>query len=213
MKHDKIVIHLWDTRKRNLYRGRTILISGKIEKIFSQNREPHLILSNIRASSMIPKPTTFDYFWESLRLQLANRAHFYLSEKSIQLYLPLILGIKSYGPTYSLFKNLGLSHLLVVSGLHAGLFFFGVRYVVVLVSRWFPNFLTSPFRKWGQDSFSFFILLTYITLLGFPAPALRATVGIGVFLLTKHAGSFCESFTCSCHDCSMFFIMEPSMDC
>ena len=188
IQHDKISLQLLDRRKRNLYHGRKILISGSIEKVLIQKREPHLVLSNIRTGLMLPEQTTFDYFWESLRLQLANRAKFYLSETSIQLYLPLVLGIKSYGQTYRLFKNSGLSHLLVVSGLHAGLFFFGVHYAVVFLSKWIPYLLTSPLRKWGQDLFSLLILFAYIALLGFPTPALRASVGICIFLLTKHAG-------------------------
>ncbi len=188
IKHDKIFVQLLDTRKRSLYRGKKVLVSGTLEDTSLKKRELHLVLSNIRAGLMIPEQTPLKYFWESLRLQLANRASFYLSESSIQLYLPLVLGMKSYGQTYDLFRSLGLSHLLVVSGLHAGLFFFGVRYLIVCLSKWLPDFFVSRFRRWLQDGFSFFILLTYVFLLGFPAPALRATVGIGVFLLTKYIG-------------------------
>ena len=188
IRHDKLLLKVLDTRKRNLYRNRKILISGNLKKVSTQNRELHMVLSNIRTQSLLPRQTTFDYHWESLRLQLANRAKFYLSENSIQLYLPLILGVKSYGEIYSLFRNLGLSHLLVVSGLHTGLFFFGVRYIVIWLSSWLPFLLVSSFRRVVQDASSFLILLTYVTLLGFPAPALRATIGIGVFILTRYSG-------------------------
>ena len=209
MTYDKIFVKFVDSRKRNFYRGRRILISGNIEQVNHKVREIYLVLSNIRTWSMHPEQARWEYFLESLRSRLANRAKFYLSDNSIQLYLPLVLGLKSYGQTYSLFRDLGLSHLLVVSGLHAGFFFFGIRFIVIFLTKRIPYLLTSRYRKIIQDGISFATLFLYLILLGFPTPALRATFGIGLFLMTKYAGIVVNPLHALATVAAVFLLWNP----
>lgn len=102
----------------------------------------------------------------------------------------LVLGFKDDIPDdlRSLFSDLGIGHLLVISGLHVGflggVLMFLLRWTLRPLSLWLPLGLNE-----GLIAFSAFILvLSYAGLAGGSLPVIRATAAFGGWLLAGLIG-------------------------
>jgi len=86
---------------------------------------------------------------------------------------------------FTLFRNLGLSHFLVVSGFHIGLFYFSIFYILdYLISRstYVLSYLPSEYL-----SAPICCLLTWIyaSLTGFALPTLRAVIFLSIVVIYR----------------------------
>lgn len=114
----------------------------------------------------------------------------FLSSEVKALYQAMLFGDKS-GLSLSLernFRNLGLSHLLVVSGFHVGLFFFISSFVLKNIFKLFRGIKKFVSLNLLVDFFSLLITLAYCSLVGFKASCLRALLATFCFVFYKNLG-------------------------
>ncbi|MGO3752351.1 MAG: DNA internalization-related competence protein ComEC/Rec2 [Peptoniphilaceae bacterium] len=104
------------------------------------------------------------YFFKSY----VNDSFKYLSEKNKNLMMGILLGDNKYisDNTLEVFRSLGLSHILAMSGLHIGILAMLLEYFLALL------FTSKKKRRF----ISILLIFIYIYLAGFPLGALRAYI-------------------------------------
>jgi competence protein ComEC len=112
----------------------------------------------------------------------------------------LLLGDRSSLPeeTRRNFADAGVAHLLAVSGLHVGLI---AALILVLLRRWLgPK---------GQLAAMSMFLLLYSALLGFPAPVVRASLLLLIFLLRRILRRAPDPLTALCAAFFAILLLRP----
>ena len=112
----------------------------------------------------------------------------------------LLLGDRSSLPeeTRRNFADAGVAHLLAVSGLHVGLI---AALILVLLRRWLgPK---------GQLAAMSMFLLLYSALLGFPAPVVRASLLLLIFLLRRILRRAPDPLTALCAALFAILLLRP----
>lgn len=96
----------------------------------------------------------------------SNNFEKYLNARNARLLKSIILGDRTALFDYQTerFKDLGISHLLAVSGLHIGVLVLFLSVILLKITG----------RKRLTDLLSFIIIITYIYAIGFPISVLRA---------------------------------------
>lgn len=102
----------------------------------------------------------------------------------------LIFGLQSYLPTesFTLFANMGISHLLAISGLHVGMVAGAVSQIFSYVFRSSVNLcLLLPAQYFGYI-FGSIAAFSYTAIAGFGVPALRSLIMLVVFFFLEFLG-------------------------
>jgi len=120
---------------------------------------------------------------EYLRFKILNKLQLGFSDNSFPLASALILGIKSSIPdnVRLLFSNLGIGHLLAISGLHMALIGFLFASVIYLIILLIPNALYYVNIRKTTCIITLIFLFIYCALTGFLPSATRAFIMILVF--------------------------------
>lgn len=116
------------------------------------------------------------YFLERIR---ANLMHFYeanLSPTHSAFYKALITGDRSglSNETQEMFKNLGIFHLLAISGLHMGLLAGFTMWFSTRLLSCFPRLLLHIPAQQGAAALAMFPVIFYCFISGLHPPAVRA---------------------------------------
>lgn len=151
----------------------------------------------IKFVSIIRNSNSYDYFKRKID-------HIFSSSEVKALYKAILFGDKS-GLSLKLekmFRNLGLSHLLVVSGFHIGVFFFISSSVLIKFLRYFSFIKYHLSLNLLADIFSFLVTLAYCMLVGFKPSCVRALLSIICFIIYKNLG-YRSSFL---HLISIYFL-------
>ncbi|QQT28335.1 ComEC family competence protein [Sphingobacterium spiritivorum] len=120
----------------------------------------------------------------AIRKRIVNKFRQYIhDDTAFQIATAIILGYRSEmdKETITAFSNTGTIHVLSVSGMHVGLVF------------WILSFLLKGLRRWKAGrSIQYIILLVfiwmYVVLTGLSSSALRAGLMISFFVISKMAG-------------------------
>ncbi len=102
----------------------------------------------------------------------------------------LIFGLQSYLPieSFTLFANMGISHLLAISGLHVGMVAGAVSQIFSYVFRSSVNLcLILPAQYFGYI-FGSIAAFSYTAIAGFGVPALRSLIMLVVFFFLEFLG-------------------------
>jgi competence protein ComEC len=114
---------------------------------------------------------------EPVRIHFSQSLSSFISSENSPILKALILGEKQDIDKDILeqFKNVGVVHVLAISGLHVG---FIIIFVMVLLSL---------FRlKYNHQIYALLIMLfIYVVLINFKAPVIRASLMAGLYLLAK----------------------------
>jgi ComEC/Rec2-related protein len=116
---------------------------------------------------------------ERLRQALADRAGYYLPNRTLAVYLPIVLGLRDSGSPEAravtgAFNRVGVAHLFAISGLNVTLLYL----LLLPVARVLWSFVQTG-QGWIHQRAASRVTITlllwgYIALIGFPAPAVRA---------------------------------------
>lgn len=114
---------------------------------------------------------------EPVRSYLHGTIDSYLSQESNPILKALLLGEKQDldGNMIEQFKNVGVVHVLAISGLHVG---FIILFVMVILSL---------FRlKYDHQIYALLVVLfIFVVLINFKAPVIRASLMAGLYLISK----------------------------
>lgn len=130
-----------------------------------------------------------------IQTQIQNTLRENLSEENIGIAQALILGDSSQITTSSriLYRDLGLSHILSVSGFHIGLIAFFVFGFFFFIFNLFPEYISTVFIKRFSTVMALIVSGFYVILSGAHPPALRSYIMIcailGAVFLDKRAVS------------------------
>jgi len=122
---------------------------------------------------------------ESIRADTFALLHSNMSEVNANICYAVLFGDKSFvdGETKDLYNNVGIIHILTVSGLHVG-------FLVALL-----YFLLKKVNKYIRFSVLFAVLLLYNILCGFTPSVLRASIMALVLLISKLSGREYDSLS------------------
>lgn len=122
---------------------------------------------------------------EALRLEVTQRIRAVLPGRSGAIAAAMITG-ETHGiapDDAAAFRDAGLAHILVISGLHmgmvAGIAFFALRALLALIP---PITLRYPTKKWAAAG-ALFVIFVYLLLSGATVSSRRAFVMTGLVLL------------------------------
>lgn len=177
---------------KTLQYGDKIIFDGLIEEPLANtnpmlyNHRLNLLSNNIYASMtindyslrIVEGEKDFKYqVKEGFHLQVNRIFDTYLDDENSQIIKSIILGDSSYLMEDQLvkYRELGLGHILAVSGLHIGIIASFILYSL--------RALTIP-RK-ISCLITIVILIIYGFLIGFPQSLLRATLMFSILILTK----------------------------
>ncbi len=163
IKNKTIKLEIWAGRISFYEYMRTFFAFSKIIKIYDENSLMSRV-SNVIATQHRDKNVTAVY--EALFLAKP---------------LPRNLQIQ--------FSNLGISHLIAISGFHLGV----LSFILFLLLKYPYKFLQNryfPYRSYTKDSFTItaFILLTYMLFLSTPPSLLRAFIMLVVGFILYERG-------------------------
>ncbi len=120
--------------------------------------------------------------------QLLAQGQYYLRGTAQELYLALALGHKE-GMSPSLKQSvrlLGLSHLFAISGMHIGILFLWIRWLLRRCALLFPHGLASGKFLFLFDFSALLLVYIYIDLLGYPISALRSFEMLSYWVILRH---------------------------
>ncbi len=173
--------------------GQSVLLSGiKAKSLYSNANSPyesylrrqgftHSARLGSRSRVLDTNPanqtgyTKISVSMGKLRLQLADRLKHRLGIRNGSLISGLLLGLKKEIPPAlsDLFKNTGLSHLLAVSGLHAGFLILILYQIIRLL----------PLSQTGRTTLLLGCLAFYALLTGLSASIVRTSLMAGTLFL------------------------------
>ncbi len=122
---------------------------------------------------------------ESIRADAYKLLQASMGEENANICFAVLFGDKSFvdGDTKDLYNNVGIIHILTVSGLHVG-------FLVALL-----YFLLKKVNKYIRFSVLFAVLLLYNILCGFTPSVLRASIMALVLLISKLSGREYDSLS------------------
>ncbi|WLQ16883.1 DNA internalization-related competence protein ComEC/Rec2 [Hahella aquimaris] len=96
-------------------------------------------------------------------------------------FLALFLGARSEldESQWEALRRSGLTHLLVISGLHVGL----IAILVMFALRWMFCWLPRQYADWVACGLTILAILSYVALIDYGLPALRASLAVCLALL------------------------------
>ena len=114
---------------------------------------------------------------EPLKNHFNQSINSFLSPENGSILRALLLGEKQdiENETLDQFKNVGVVHVLAISGLHVG---FIIIFVLIFLSFFRLNYKTKIYSL-------LIILFIYIVIINFKAPVIRASIMAGLYLLAK----------------------------
>jgi len=126
-----------------------------------------------------PPRVTTNQRW---RNKAQNQLESHLSRPHLTVALGMLVGLKEKLPKHldTAFKDSGLQHLLVVSGTNVTLLILALSLVL------------KPLGPWWRYSIGVVAIGTYLYLVGFEPPALRASLFGVITGLALTSGHFCE---------------------
>ncbi len=142
--------------------------------------------------------------WQESWAQLFTR---YMSAgRNLEVAKAMLLGIRSSidFETMSAYSYLGAIHILSVSGLHVGLLYVGLSFLLGFLMRR---------GKWGRFIFFTLMLLilwTYAGISGFSAPVLRSAWMFSVMLYASSFGKRHHSINTLAFSAFLMLLLDPS---
>ena len=172
-------------RSKPPYRRSEIRVGGWFQGIENGGSQSMLVMSGTTFHQASRPLSAFS--GERWRILLMDRAAYYLSDTSLALYLPVMLGIRGASSEegreiIATIRRVGISHILAISGLHIGLIYLILMAAGHFLSGWairHQGWLNA--RMWTRLAV-IGIIWGYIALIGFPVPAVRAAI-MGSMLL------------------------------
>ena len=148
-------------------RSQNILISGWVQKP-----------ENIIQQRSTANPWEITIQAEKIRSKLIDFFNSSLPKTMASLYRALITGDRSGLPLdiQEMFKNLGLFHLLAISGLHMGFLAGFVMWGTIRLMRLFPNLLLHIPAQQGSAFLAMLPIIFYCIISGLHPPAVRACI-------------------------------------
>jgi len=125
-------------------------------------------------------------FFRNIQNELASILKSNLQDKqNYSIVSALVLGDKSElsNQTKTIFKNTGSIHILAVSGLHVGL----IYSILLFVMYWFPK---NNFSKTLNLTLSLICIFSYCMITGASTSVVRAGMMLSLYLIGKHFGKF-----------------------
>ncbi|MCT4612914.1 MAG: DNA internalization-related competence protein ComEC/Rec2 [Clostridia bacterium] len=167
-KNNKLGVVIYE---EGLKRGDIVKISGKLTKLnknlnpFGFNEEIYLKIRGIKHKL---------YGKVEIVKSAANNINIYSKKEDI--IRAMLLGDKSKltKETKELYSNIGISHMIVVSGLHMGI----IAYI---------------FGKMIKEKYLIVILFAYILFIGINVSSLRAFIMISMYILSRELGRDTDS--------------------
>lgn len=126
-----------------------------------------------------------NFFWRELKLKSA----YYLDNNSRQFYQGIALADRSNlsRKIRKEITSLGIFHLFAISGLHIGMIFFWINFILSKIISLFMLF----FRRLNNtflitDLLSIFLVWFYLDFIASPITATRAVIMLSIFIFIKH---------------------------
>ncbi|MBU1203370.1 ComEC family competence protein [Patescibacteria group bacterium] len=134
-----------------------------------------------------------NYFWKNLDI--------YLREPASSLAKAMLLASRREipGDTRNIFAQVGLSHVVAISGLHMAIIVWLVRSFLFAIG------LSRKKAFW----FLILILFLYLYLIGFPASAVRASLMLSILMLGPFLGRDTESIYSLVLAADIFVLLNP----
>lgn len=172
--------------------GQKIEIEGfkkNIDEEWKQKKQNNGILATIQVTNLKEKPASlFLKKFDRLKFKLSFTLENQYKENSF-LSKNVVLGIKKDFPKIlkEKFQNLGISHLLSISGLHLGIFFIMMKFFI------------GEINNLKRFFFILFCIIMYNLIVGFKISLIRATFFVIIYMLsffleTRYDIISCASF-------------------
>ncbi|MGC7132368.1 DNA internalization-related competence protein ComEC/Rec2 [Listeria ivanovii] len=201
-------------RLKNLVYGQFVSINGSLEepsvnrnqnqfnyKDYLQHKNMNYLLQ--AATLHVSKPTSPSILMriQNVRLRLVNHLTEQISSEINPYFLALIAGDKNGFDTdmYEAYQQMGVVHLLAISGLHVNL----------LIGAIYFLFLRVGIIRERAILFLLIFLPFYVVLTGANAPVIRAATMTGLLLLSERISSRWSSFSVICLSFILFFFLQP----
>lgn len=187
--NDKVLLTIYDDYKLDL--GQYIKLKGQV-KVPPENTNPYLfnyrayllgrgieyqLITNPRSIEILDKEISLDYTIKKEFYKRVNRQFASLKPQNKEIITSLLLGSSNKDDLgdYDKYKDLGIAHILAISGLHIGIIASFLIYILSLigVKRRYNYFV------------SLMILWTYGFLLAYPPSTLRALIMFTCIILSK----------------------------
>lgn len=210
--HEEIELVLQSSQKSRWIRGSWIEIVGVLKHVSFVDQRLQLTLNRFRKHPLPLEQSPILCFFRSVKEKLKTRASFYLSSAAYGLYAPSVLGESIADPeTRTLFQETGLSHLLVISGLHIvllyGMFLKGVQKCL----GWCSPLLQQRYFLPMTELLVLIVLWIYLAFLEFPVPALRSGIMISIMVIVKALGQAHSSLYALFLTASFCLVWHPSL--
>jgi ComEC/Rec2-related protein len=168
----------------NFYRTRRLQLDGRLHSWSREAYRLHLRYQKAYFRDADEPLSAFTRLRLSRLAQLRARAAYYLNDTALAVFLPLTIAQHTGDREIrTLFRDTGMAHLLAISGLHMGLILGLLLLGVRFLGRFSVRMLEHPWYRPGTRLLALFGLWGYLTLLGFPVPALRAVTMLTIWIL------------------------------
>ncbi|MBC1507523.1 DNA internalization-related competence protein ComEC/Rec2 [Listeria sp. FSL L7-1509] len=147
------------------------------------------------------KSSSFLLYIKNIRLKLIEHINTNISPKINSYFLALITGDKSgfSAELYEDYQQMGVVHLLAISGLHVNLLIGAIYFVLVKIG----------ITRERTATLLLIFLPFYSILTGMNAPVIRAAMMTGLLLLTEKFSIKCSSFSVISLSFILFFLIRP----
>ncbi|MGL4343231.1 MAG: MAG0480 family ComEC-like protein [Metamycoplasmataceae bacterium] len=176
---------------------------AKIEKIINLKNDFHKYLLSKNITYICNQQINFNLienkknWWENISSFFIRGPTFYIK------YVPLLLlGIKNENTNlvYEKTKDLGIVHLIVISGFH-------INFIIIFITK-FLKFLKIKDRE--SNFIALIIILFYLLIIKFPIPALRAYLfSLAIFLNKNLFKNKIDNLTFLTLISTLFMLINP----